>query len=361
MSIGVFTATQALTNTNVNSGATSDVGPFVPEMWSDETLVTYKANLVLADLVTRMDHVGKKGDTVNIPVISARGAAAQRRPATATHGNDTGLLNDQNQLAVAPQSQNPSLNPVVIDSHFEYSVLIEDFADMQATGGLRRFYTDDAGFSLSRQVDWDLHLLGANAAYAARPAPGTVIAGSNWEQAAVTTGGIVAQRNATVIGSNGSTAWATAGTGNGASLADAGIRRMIRTLDDQNIPQAGRAFVVPPVEKENLLGIARFTEQAFVGDVGRSNSIRNGLIGELYDNAVFVSTNCPTIQAADSSTNYRACLYLHKDAFVLIMQMNMRSQAQYLQQYLSTLLTSDIAYGREVIRGENFVSFVVPA
>lgn len=357
-----FSATDALSNTTVNSGANSEVGPFVPELWSDETLATYKANLVVAQLVTTMNHVGKKGDTVNVPTISSRLDATQRRPASA--GNE-GLL-DGTALAVTPLQVNPSLTQVLIDRHFEYSVFIEDFANIQAKGGLRRFYTDDAGYSLATRVDWDVQLLGASTTGVVTDngPNGAALAGADWVQAEVTSSSIDANRNATVAGSDGTTAWddtASTNTGNGASLADAGIRRMIRTLDDKNVPLTGRAFVIPPVEKENLLGIPRFTEEAFIGERGSANSIRNGLIGDLYSNPVYVSTNCPRILAADASTEYRACQYMHKDAFVLIMQMNMRSQADYMQVYLSTLLTNDIAYGVKTIRGENHVTFIVPA
>lgn len=353
-----FASTDALTNTTVTSGANSELGAYVPEFWSDETLATYKANLVKAQLVVQMPHVGKKGDTVNIPTISARSTPTLRRPNSGNEGIAA--------LEVNPTQVNPTLTPVLIDRHFEYSVLIEDFAAMQAKSGFRRFYTDDAGYALSTRVDFDLWLLTANSSYTYTGAEvaTTALAGADWVQAAVTSGGIPTQRNACVIGSDGSTAWddtANATTGNGAALADAGIRRMIRTLDDKNVPLSNRAFVIPPVEKESLLGIARFTEQAFTGETGRGNSIRNGLVGELYDNEVYVSSNAPLIQGSNDTTNYRVGNYLHKDAFVLIMQQRMRSQADYLLRYLSTLLVNDIAYGVKRIRGENFVPFVVPA
>lgn len=357
-----FAATDAISETTVNSGANSEAGPFVPELWSDETLATYKSNLVVAQLVTLMNHVGKKGDTVNVPTISSRLDATQRRPASA--GNE-GLL-DGTALAVTPLQVNPSLTAVLIDKHFEYSTFIEDFAKVQAKGGLRKFYTDDAGYSLSTRVDWELHLLGAatTGVVTDNGPQGAPLVGADWVQAEVTNGTVATNRNATVVGADGSTAWDDTGAatvGNSSSLADAGIRRMIRTLDDKNVPLSGRAFVIPPVEKENLLGIPRFTEQAFVGDAGSSNSIRNGLIGDLYSNAVYVSTNCPVILGSNATSEHRACQYMHKDAYVLIMQMNMRSQADYMQLYLSTLLTNDIAFGVSEIRGENHVTFIVPA
>ena len=45
--------------TNHVTLTTADV--FIPELWSDEVIASFKANLVASDLVTNMDHVGKKG------------------------------------------------------------------------------------------------------------------------------------------------------------------------------------------------------------------------------------------------------------------------------------------------------------
>lgn len=47
-------------NVSVTEAAT-----FIPEVWSDEVIVSYEKNLVMANLVRNMDHTGKKGDTIN--------------------------------------------------------------------------------------------------------------------------------------------------------------------------------------------------------------------------------------------------------------------------------------------------------
>jgi len=52
---------------------------FIPEQWSDEVIATYKAKLVLGNLVTRMSFKGKKGDTLHLPV-PARGDATAKPP-----------------------------------------------------------------------------------------------------------------------------------------------------------------------------------------------------------------------------------------------------------------------------------------
>lgn len=315
------------TTTLVNGEA----GPFVPELWSNEIIAAYKQNLVLAALVTEMDHVGKKGDTVNVPKPDRATASAKAKETQVT----TNVINS-------------NLVPIVIDRHFEYSTLIEDFADVQALGSMRRFLTDDAGYALARQVDWDLHMLQKDVA--TERAIDSNVPGADYTTA--------------VIGGDGTTLWdpaASAGAGNASALTDDGIRAMIQNLDDGDVPLSNRAFVVPPVEKNNLLGLSRFTEQAFVGEVGAGNSIRNGLIGDLYGNPFYVSTNCPTVEDGGATADQRAGVYLHKDADVLIMQMRMRAQSQYLQQYLSTLFTADILYGTEEIRDEGSIAFIVPA
>src|SRR5271154_4358849 len=57
-------------------GSPNDVhaGGFVPTLWSDEVVAVYKSNLVLANLIRKLNHRGKKGDTIRIPT-PARGVA----------------------------------------------------------------------------------------------------------------------------------------------------------------------------------------------------------------------------------------------------------------------------------------------
>lgn len=123
-----------------NHVISSEVPNFIPELWSDEVVASYKSNLVFAQLVRKLNHRGKKGDTIRIPT-PARGSASDKAAETQVsliqHGTDTGLV-------------------ITIDKHKEYSRLIEDIVDVQALESLRRFYTDDAGYAIASQVDRDL-------------------------------------------------------------------------------------------------------------------------------------------------------------------------------------------------------------
>lgn len=303
---------------------------FIPELWSDDTIVGYKANLVLGNLVSKISHNGEKGSVIHIPAPT-RGAASAKAAST----------------QVTLQSNVEGKIDVTINKHYEYSRLIEDIVKVQALDSLRMFYTDDAGYALARQVDWDLHLIG------------TGFQGGTYNSVAL---GGNPTYNAAVIG-DGVTAWnpsANTNAGNASDLTDAGIRAAIQLLDDADVPQENRVLVVPPSQRNAIMGIARFTEQAFVGEVGGSNTIRNGKIGDIYGIGVYVSTSCPSVAATDATTDQRAALMFHRDAMVFAEQMSVRSQSQYKQEYLADLFTADTIYGTAELRDDAGVAFIVP-
>jgi N4-gp56 family major capsid protein len=299
-----------------NSVTTTTGATFIPEIWSDEIVAAYKKNLVLANLVMKMNFKGKKGDTVHIPAPT-RGSASAKAAETAV------------TLIAATESE----VTVSINKHYEYSRLIEDIVEAQALNSMRQFYTSDAGYALSRQVDTDLVQLG-------RLANG---------------GSTGAQYGSAFIGGDGTTAFdytANTNTGNASALTDAAIRRTIQRLDDNDTPMDNRFFLIPPSSRNTLMGLARYTEQAFVGN---GDAIRNGEIGNLYGIPVFTSSNADSASATaayptSGSAIARVCLMGHKDAMVLVEQVGVRSQVQYKQEYLATLFTSDTLYGVAALR-----------
>ena len=286
---------------------------FIPEVWSDEIIAAYKKNLVAANLIKKMNFKGKKGDTVHIPAPTRGDASAK-------------AANSQVTLIAATESE----KTVSINQHWEYSRLIEDIVEAQALASLRQFYTDDAGYALAKKVDSTLIQLGRKA--------------NGGDGTAAYTGAY--------SGADGTTAY----TGTAGALTDAAIRRTIQRLDDNDVPMDGRFLIVPPSTRNTLMGIARFTEQAFVGESGASNTIRNGEIGNVYGIPVFVTTN------ADAATDGdRICLLAHKDFAVLVEQMGVRTQTQYKQEYLGTLFTADVLFGAAELRDGSAVALAVPA
>jgi N4-gp56 family major capsid protein len=265
----------------------------------------------------KMNFKGKKGDTVHIPAPT-RGSASAK------------VATDAVTLIAATESE----VQVSINKHYEYSRLIEDIVEAQALNSMRQFYTADAGYALARQVDTDLIQLG-------RSANGGT-AGS-------------ARYDAGFIGGDGTTTFdytLNTNTGNATALTDSAIRRTIQRLDDNDTPMDGRFFIIPPSSRNTLMGLARYTEQAFVGN---GDAIRNGEIGNLYGIPVFTSSNADSASATaafptSGSAIARVCLMGHKDSMVLVEQVGIRSQVQYKQEYLATLFTSDTLYGVAALR-----------
>jgi len=300
---------------------------FIPEIWSDEIIAAYQKNLVLANLVKKMSMAGKKGDTIHVPK-PVRGDAHAKAENT----------------AVTVQNATESEVQISINKHFEYSRLIEDITDVQALSSLRQFYTEDAGYALAKQVDTDLHSL----------ATGLGAAGTS----------------STTYLNNGGTFFVDAANGLSTYTADtvvpadvftdAGFRGLIQKLDDADVPMENRCFVIPPSVRNTIMGIDRYVSSDFVNN----GQVTNGQIGQLYGIDVFVSTNCPVVEAAGdnsaSAVDSLGALLIQKDAIVMAEQLGVRSQTQYKQEFLANLFTSDTLYGVSVLRPESGVTLVVP-
>ena len=301
---------------------------FIPEIWSDEIIAAYQKNLVLAALVKKMSMSGKKGDTIHVPK-PVRGDAHAKAENT----------------AVTVQNATESEVQVSINKHYEYSRLIEDITDVQALSSLRQFYTEDAGYALAKQVDSDLHGL----------ATGLGTSG--------TTSTTYLNNAGTFFNdaSNGLSTYTADTVVSADVFEDDAFRGIIQKLDDQDVPMDNRHFVIPPVLRNTIMGISRYVSSDFVNN----STVVNGKIGQLYGIDVYVSTNCPTVEAAGdnsaSSVDSLGALLFHRDAMVLAEQVGVRSQTQYKQEWLANLFTSDTLYGVAVLRPASGLTLVVPA
>ena len=301
---------------------------FIPEIWSDEIIAAYQKNLVLAPLVKKMSMSGKKGDTIHVPK-PVRGDAHAKAENT----------------AVTVQNASESEVQVSINKHYEYSRLIEDITDVQALSSLRQFYTEDAGYALAKQVDSDLHGL----------ATGLGTSG--------TTSTTYLNNAGTFFNdaSNGLSTYTADTVVSADVFEDDAFRGIIQKLDDQDVPMDNRPFVIPPVLRNTIMGISRYVSSDFVNN----STVVNGKIGQLYGIDVYVSTNCPTVEAAGdnsaSSVDSLGALLFHRDAMVLAEQVGVRSQTQYKQEWLANLFTSDTLYGVAVLRPASGLTLVVPA
>jgi N4-gp56 family major capsid protein len=304
--------------------AKTEANTFIPELWSDEIIAAYQKSLVLANVVNKMPMTGKKGDTLHIPKPT-RGDANAKAADTAV----TIIANTESEVQIS------------IDKHFEYSRLIEDIVEVQALDSLRRFYTEDAGYALAKQLDSDLFDL----AKSFGDSDGADFVHSN---------------SFYMDASTDLTAYAVDTVAAADVFSDDGFRAAIKELDDNDTPMDGRFLVVPPSVVQTIRGLTRYNSADFVS----GQPTVNGNIGSLYGIDIYVSTNCPEVESASDNAaggQLKAGILGHRDAMVLAEQMNVRSQTQYKQEYLANLYTADTLYGVKVLRPESALCLVFNA
>ncbi len=299
-----------MANMTVTTGA-----KFVPEEWLPEVRAFLKAKLVLGSRVKLINFRGS-GDTIHIPDVSALST------------NDKAASTD-----VTFQAPTETEFTMAITKHKESSFLIEDILKVQSAYDLRREYTMSAGYAIGKQMDDDIWAL-VNASFAA---------GNK------------------VIGGDGTTQWdptANTNTGNGTDLTDAGIRKMIETLDAADVPQEGRVLAIHPSQKNVLLGLSRFTEFQLYGTAG---PIHTGTFGEIYGVEVIVTSQSPSVNATDASTPYRVGLMFQRNALVLAKQLDPRVQGDYFLEKLAWGVVIDSIYNTAIFRQNHAIGFYTPA
>ena len=304
---GTWATGETVNNTNHAS--------FIPKLWSDEIIAEYEKSLVMKPLVKSMKMAGKKGDTINIP-MPVRGSAARK-------------IEESQVTLVADASGNKQ---IIIDQHWEYSRLIEDITMVQALSSMRKFYTQDAGYALARQVDSDLIASALDC----------------WTVQGMS---VISPDDGSSCCPNGELV-VPAVEGGASDFCDGAFRDAIQILDDADVPMDNRKLVIPPAARNAIMGIDRYVSSDFVNGRG----VVNGKIGELYGIDIYVSTNLPANNAGE-----KPCLLFHTDALVIAEQMAVRTQTQYKQEYLADLMTADTLYGEDCYRPENGVVIWVAA
>ena len=294
-----------------NQITTTTAAVFIPEVWSNEVRAEYEKRLVMANLVKKINHNNKAGDTIHIPDVS--NISAHDKAA-----NTQVTLNAVTESEIA----------IVLNKHKESSFVVEDIVKVQASYDLRSLYTKKAGYAIAKAVEDDIIALYSGATHA-------------------------------VIGGDGTTAWdpsANSNAGNGSDLTDVGIRNMIELLDSNDVPDEDRFMVIPPCQKNVLLGIDKFINSRYV----EGRPVVNGHFGNIYGVEVYYSNNLPTVTADDGSTKYKIGFLFQREALVYAEQLAPRSQSQYKQEYLGWLVTIDTIYGVKIYRPDNLIVFYVP-
>jgi hypothetical protein len=258
---------------------------FIPEKWSTDIMRATEANLVLVPLVHDYSSLIKdNGDTVNVPNLSNLTANTKVPGASVSFQ--------------APTETNVA---VVADQHKEASFLLEDITKIQSNVDLNAEYTSKAGYALAKDMD------GALAALA-----------SGFSQ--------------------------TKGTYNTAITTDV-ILDSIQLLDDADVPEDDRHFVMKPETKRDIIDITTYVSNDFVN--GRP--VETGKIGTLYGVATYMTTQI--VKSVNNTNN----MLFHRDALGIVRQKMPTTNSEYVAKDIGWHVVTDTIYGVKEMRDDHGV------
>ena len=256
---------------------------FLPELWALDVIEAAESKLVMANLVARFDEVARDaGESIVLPNVSNFEAKNK-----AASSEVTLQATAENKITLS------------LDKHKEVSFFIEDIAATQAKADLRTIYTKKAGYAIAKAIDSDLFALCSGLSK-------------------------------------------SAGTGGSSTDLDESILQAVNYLDEADAPDDDRFMVISPDAKQAMLAIDKFIMSGYKMQSEPDAPVVTGRFGDIYGMTVYVSSNVPQDGTQTISTHN---LVFQRGAFGLAIQLGPRVQANYVPQYLGTLVTVDVIYG----------------
>jgi hypothetical protein len=278
--------------TNHLTGTTHDT--WAPSIWSAETLKARESALVLAPLVRRYDRdIKTKGQTVEIPNLSNLTANVKN-------------ANTQVTLNAVTETK----TQILINQHYESSVMIEDFADAQSAYEMASQYREKAGYAISEKIDRFI------------------------AEAMVT--GFASQS----VGTYGS------------AITYAICLDAKQELDEAKAPLTERYWVVTPKGHRDLLGVNEFIRYDAMGASGQPSAIKTGKVGTILGSEVMMSQNLVVTAGTPVQNNN---FYFHKEAYALAVQKELKFEMQRKTEYLGDLIVCQALWGGSILRADHGV------
>lgn len=236
----------------------ADTAGFVPEMWSVDILDIIKTKLVIAATFDTTWTIGKhKGDTINVGILNEPSA-------TEVTVGTPGVTND---IATGTKKQ------LTISQWWESPVVLDNMTDMQSQVDLVSKAKDASAYAIAKKID--------------------TYCGSFFSAL------------------SGGTGYGT----DGSAITDDVIIAAVEELDEADVPDEGRVWVLDPSCKADLLKLDKFIRNDYV----KGGVIASGQFGNIYNAPVLISNNL----TVNSTGNYGA--YYHRQAIALAIEENLLS------------------------------------
>jgi hypothetical protein len=257
-------------------------GVFSPDIWSRQVLRATESNLVLAKCVNRgFEDDASVGKTVKVASIGNLAARAKTE-----------------NTAIDYESIAETVVTITLNLWSYAAVGIEDIVKVQSQVDVQNEYQKKLGYALAKDIDTKL---------------------------------------ATDLGGFSRTV-GTLGT----AVTDANVLAAVKLLDDADVPQEDRFFVMSPAEKVSKLALDRWSNALYIGN---SKPVVSGSLGDMYGLNLFVTTNLVK-PAAGQANN----AIFHRDAIALVVQRSPKTHLFYDVDYFTWKLASEVIYGHQEMR-----------
>ena len=261
-------------------------GVFSPDIWSKQVLRATESNLVIAASVNRgFEDDASVGKTVKVASIGNLAARAKTENSNIVYET------------VAETATTITLNI------WSYAAVgIEDIVKVQSIIDVQNEYQQKMGYAVAKDIDTKL---------------AADFAGFSQ-----------------VVG--------TLGT----AVSDANVLAAIQLLDNADVPQDDRFFVMSPAEKVAKLALDRWSNALYIGT--SQYPTRTGTLGDMYGLTLKMTTNL-VHPAAGQANN----AIFHRDALALVVQRTPKTHIFYDIDFFTWKLAVEVIYGHQEMR-DNF-------
>jgi hypothetical protein len=132
----------------------------------------------------------------------------------------------------------------------------------------------------------------------------------------------------------------------GTAVSDANVLAAIKLLDDVDVPQDDRFFVMTPAEKVAKLALDRWSNALYIGN--GNTPVKSGTLGDMYGLTLKMTTNL--VKPAGAQANNAI---FHRDALALVVQRTPKSHIFYDIDVFAWKLAVEVIYGHQELR-DNF-------
>jgi hypothetical protein len=257
-------------------------GIFSPDIWSRQVLRATESNLLLAKSVNRgFEDDASVGKTVKVASIGNLAARAKAE-----------------NTAITYESIAETVVTITLNLWTYAAVGIEDIVKVQSQIDVQNEYQKKIGYALAKDIDSKL---------------------------AVDLGGFSV----------------TVGT-LGTPVTDANVLAAVKALDDADVPQDDRFFIMSPAEKVAKLALDRWSNALYIGN---PKPVKTGMLGDMYGLNLGVTTNLVK-PAAGQANN----AIFHRDAIALVVQRSPKTHVFYDIDFFTWKLASEVIFGHQEMR-----------